>query len=186
MALCAFAYAGRLHALNDALNSFRRRRAIPRIFETFAVLNLALLAGPPFAEPATPPATTAFNNERAALAYLRDDRAQGDALLRERAEFLRSSGNTHQGYSTTYCGALFGALGPPECDPPLDRARHHILRTRLPGIWTFQRAVLGLLLGERDPNGARDLVVAARALRDSINPDPSVAAWYDERLARLT
>jgi hypothetical protein len=156
------------------------------LFRIFADLHASILEGPPFLAPdVVPEGTTAFHNELALLAYLRGDRAEGDALMRARREFLVSTGNTHQGYTVTFAGALFSALGPADCEPRTEWVRGHLFHSVFPGIWTFQRAVVAVLLAEREPADAGRLAAAAAQLRRSIHPDPDVAAWFDLRLESL-
>lgn len=187
MALCAYAYSGRLTDLQRRYFEFDAVRRIPALFRVLADLNLAILRGPPHAEPEGLPAeTTAFHNERALLSYLGGHQERGDAFMRERRAFLQSSGSTHQVYTVTFAGALFSALGPPDCEPRSEWVRGHIFDSPFPGIWTFQRALVAMLLAERGGTDAADLAHAARRLRASISPDPQVSAWFGPRLDRLS
>ncbi len=187
LALCAFAYVGRAQALADALTRFEARRNLPRLFAIMSRLNLAILRCEPLESirDDVPSGTTAFHNELAALAYLHDDAATGDHLLRERHAFLVSTGNTHQGYAPTFSGALFSALGPPDCEPNVEWLVRQIMQPAFPGLWTFQRAITAMLLAQRSGPKARELLDAARRLRSQTTPDETVAAWFDPRLDRL-
>ncbi len=188
MALCALAYEGRMGDLAHFAESFDQRRRIPLLFRIFAGLHGRILAGPPFLHPEelVPSDTTAFHNELAMLAYLRGDFSVGDELMRDRRQFLLSTGNTHQGYTVTFAGALFSALGPPDCEPRTEWVRSHIYDSVFPGIWTFQRTLVAVLLAERGESDRERLLEAAARLRSSISPDPAVAAWFDPRLEALT
>jgi eukaryotic-like serine/threonine-protein kinase len=187
LALCAYAYVGRASALADALERFEARRPLPRLFAIMTRLNSAILRAAPLAEvrDLVPSGTTAFNNELAALAFLARDDEVGHELLRERRAFLVSTGNTHQGYAPTFSGALFSALGPPDCEPDVAWLERQISRPAFPGLWTFQRAIAALLLAERGAGERHDLADWARRLRMETEPDPDVAAWFDSRLDGL-
>ncbi len=182
LALCAFAYQGQRTALVDQLARLQRQRPLSRLAEIMASLHVALLGGPPFDAPKTPPETTAFANELAALAYLRGDRDGGDALLRARHAFLRSTGSTHQSYTTTFAGALFSALGPADTEPATAWLTSEITRPTWPGIWPIQRLLAGIMLLELGRNPDGNLHSALVVLRRQIDPDPVVADWLDPRL----
>ncbi len=187
MALCAYAYAGRLSDMQRTIAEFHKQRPLPLLFEVLNFLHIALLGGPPFATPdgLAIPETTAFNNELAMLKYLIGDRDAGDLLMRDRHAYLVSTGNTHQGYGPTFCGALFSALGPADCDPPVAWAKRQLIEPLFPAIWTFQRALVALILSERGGPDAELYRIAANDLRAELEIDAEVKAWFDPRITHL-
>lgn len=186
LALCALAYVGRAADMRAALEHFATHRPMLTLFAIMSRLNLAVLGAeaPNTVAGSVPTGTTAFNNELALLALIAGEREESNRLFTARSDFLLSTGNTHQGYAPTFAGALFSALGPPETNPRIDWVVRQIVSPVFPGMWTFQRAIVALLLAERSTSDFGQLRDHARRLRNEASPDPEVAEWFDRRLDR--
>jgi hypothetical protein len=150
-----------------------------------AMLECRALAGPPWSFDDIPTLpSTAAHNERALLHYLREEREQGDALLRERhADRVRDVGHAFQRFTPVFPGALVAALGPLDTAPNAEWLIQWIIDPPLSGMWVVHRAIAAMLLAER--GGDRALVTAAHRLLEQANPDAIVASWIRRRLEQV-
>lgn len=187
LALCAYAYHAQCAMLRQRLDEFGAAREIPQLFRILAMLHQHILLGSDEGLPRdlVPSDTTAFDNELAVLRYVVGDLDGGDALMRRRYEYLVSTGNTYQGYTVSFAGGLFATLAPPDCSPATTWLDEQLTEPDFPGIWVWARALVALLIAERNDDRSHFYATTARRLRAQFAPDLAVRAWFDPRLDAL-
>jgi hypothetical protein len=95
------------------------------------------------------------------------------------------AGHAFQRFTPFFPGALTAALGPADTAPPLAWLESWIFEPPLPGLWAVHRCMTAMLLAERDPDNARRYAGPALETLNTVDPDPRVRRWIEERLRRL-
>jgi hypothetical protein len=185
-AVCSLVWTGLSHAARSLFDS-RVRAHLPPPLAMLCELVLRELEGPPWKLEGLEllENTTLHHYDRALLHLLREERADADALFRERyADRKRTSGSARQRFSPYFPGALISALGPPDTEPDVEWLLGWIHRPPFPGVWVAHRAICALLLSEATEPPEPGLAATAKRLVTSTDADDSLVRWVCERAER--